>query len=151
MNDLHTQKPDPSLSLSRSEAVAAVLVGCVAADGILRDEEAGRLNAVLSSTRWVIGTGAEEIVSIRTRALSLLAAHGLPTLLPACAAAIPVDLRATTFALAIDLILADGRLDSRENALIDQLQDALRLDSALAGRIVEVLLIKNKASGRPDP
>ena len=50
----------------------------------------------------------------------------------------------------MDLVLADGRLDDRESALVDTLQSALQIDGDLACRIVDVLLIKNRASGRPD-
>lgn len=142
--------PDTPLSLSRSEAVAAILVGCVAVDGVLKDEESSRLNATLSSTRWVVGSGGEPTAGIRTRALSLINAYGLPAVIAASATAIPAELRATVFALALDLILADGRLDSRENALMDQLQGGLRIENNLARKIIEVLLIKNRASGRPD-
>jgi len=138
------------LRLSRSEAVVAVLVGCAAVDGVLRTEEAGRLNEILTSSRWVLESGVEATAGVTTRALNLITDHGLPAVLTACAEAIPAELHATTFALAIDLTLADGRLGSRENALIDQLQRALRIDGDLARKIIEVLLIKNRASGRPD-
>jgi hypothetical protein len=60
---------DVSLTLSRSEAVVAVLVGCVAVDGVLRAEEAGRLNEMLSSTRWVLGTGVQATAGVTRRAL----------------------------------------------------------------------------------
>jgi tellurite resistance protein len=146
----HTVHHDPTLKVSRSDAVVAVLVGCAAVDGVLRAEEAGRLNEVLTSSRWILESGVEATAGATTRALNLIADHGLPAVLTACAEAIPAELRATTFALAIDLTLADGRLGSRENTLIDQLQQALRIEDDLARKIIEVLLIKNRASGRPD-
>jgi tellurite resistance protein len=146
----HTVHQDTKLKLSRSDAVVAVLVGCAAVDGVLRAEEAGRLNEVLTSSRWILESSIEATAGATTRALNLIADHGLPAVLTACAEAIPAELRATTFALAIDLTLADGRLGSRENTLIDQLQDALRIEDDLARKIIEVLLIKNRASGRPD-
>ena len=142
---------DAPLTLSRSEAVVAVLVGCVAADGVLRAEEAGRLNEALSSTRWALGTGVEATAGGTTRAISLIAEHGLPAVFSACAKAISVEWHATTFALAMDLVLADGRLGDRESACVDTLQSALQIDGDLARTIVDVLLIKNRASGRPDP
>ena len=137
-------------SLSPSEAVVAVLVGCVAVDGVLRDEEAGRLNEMLSSTRWKLGSGVEATAGATRRAINLIAERGLPAVLGVCAKAIPVELHATTFALAIDLVLADGRLADRENTIVDHLQSALQIDDRLARKIIEVLLIKNRASGRPD-
>jgi tellurite resistance protein len=146
----HTVHQDTTLKLSRSDAVVAVLVGCAAVDGVLRAEEAGRLNEVLTSSRWILESGLEATAGVTTRALNLITDHGLPAVLAACADAIPAELRATTFALAMDLALADGRLGSRENTLIDQLQRALQIDDDLARQIIEVLLIKNRASGRPD-
>ena len=146
----HTVHHETTLKLSRSDAVVAVLVGCAAVDGVLRAEEAGRLNEVLTSSRWILESGVEATAGVTTRALNLITDHGLPAVLAACADAIPAELRATTFALAIDLTLADGRLGSRENTLIDQLQRALRIDGDVARKIIEVLLIKNRASGRPD-
>ena len=150
MSDHARQQHDAPLTLSHSEAVVAVLVGCVAADGVLRAEEAGRLNETLSSTRWALGTGVEATAGATTRAIILIAEHGLPAVLGACARAIPVEWHATAFALAMDLVLADGRLGNRENACVDTLQRALEIDGDLARKIVDVLLIKNRASGRPD-
>jgi tellurite resistance protein len=146
----HTVHQDTKVKLSRADAVVAVLVGCAAVDGVLRAEEAGRLNEVLTSSRWILESGLEATAGVTTRALNLITDHGLPAVLTACAEAIPAELRATTFALATDLALADGRLGIRENTLIDQLQRALRIDDGLARKIIEVLLIKNRASGRPD-
>ena len=137
-------------ALSHSEAIAAVIVGSVAVDGVLRTEEAERLHEVLSSTRWVLGTGVEATARVTKHALDLITEYGLPAVLDACAKAIPPEWHPTAFALAIDVMLADGRLGSRESALIDRLQNVLRLDDSLARRIVEVLVIKNRASGRPD-
>ena len=139
-----------ALKLSRAEAVATVLVGCAAVDGVLRAEEASRLNEVLTSSRWMLESGVEAKGALTTRALNLIADHGLAAVLTACAEAIPAELRPTAFALAMDLALADGRLGSRENTLIDELQGALRIDDDLARKIVDVLLIKNRVSGRPD-
>jgi tellurite resistance protein len=128
----------------------AVLVGCAAADGILRAEERSRATDLMRSSRWALGLGVEATEAATTRALNLIADHGLPALLAACAEAIPAELRGTAFALAVDVALADGRLGTRESTLIDQLQSAFRIDGALARKIIDVLLIKNRAAGRPD-
>jgi tellurite resistance protein len=138
------------LRLSCSDAIVTVLAGCAAADGNLRTEEGSRMTDVLSSSRWALGLGVEATAATTTRALNLIADHGLPVVLAACAEAIPAELRATAFALAVDVALADGRLGIRESTLIDQLQNALRVDSDLARKIVDVLLVKNRAGGRPD-
>ena len=137
------------VTLSPREAVVAVLVASVSADGVLRAEEADRFTEMVRTTRWMV-SGAEPIGRTTARTLDLIAHHGLGAVLSACAAAIPPELRGTTFALATDLTLADGRLGSRESTMLDELQRALGVADDLAARIIEVMLIKNRASGRPD-
>jgi hypothetical protein len=143
-------RPGAALTLSKSEAFTAVLAAAVAVDGVLRTEEDRRLREVLATTRWMLGLREDAVAAAARRGFDLMAAHGLPAVLKTSADAIAPDMRATTFALAVDLVLADGRLGSRENTFIDQLQTALQIDGDLAGKIVDVLLIKNRASGQPD-
>jgi hypothetical protein len=136
-----------ALTLSPADAIYTIRVS---ADGVLMGEEAARLSEVFKSTHWVLHPGLEGPGRVATHALDLIAQYGLTRVLAACAAVIPPELRATTFALATDLALSDGRLGSRENMLLDELQRALGITDDLARKIIEVLLIKNRASGRPD-
>ena len=126
------------------DAIAAILVASVAADGDLNPEEAIRLNSILSTTRVLREAGNGSMQGLADRAIGLLTDYGLPAVLVACAKAIPVDLRPTTFALATDLVLADGRIGDREKTFIDELQAVLDLDDPTARKIVDVLLIKNR-------
>ena len=142
--------PVAALRLSQSEAIVAVLAGAVAVDGVVGSEENRRLGEVLASTRWVLGLSEDRVAGAAKRGRDLIATHGLPAVLEASADAIPPDLRPTMFALAVDLVLADGCLGSPENSFIDHLQGALQIDGELSRKIVDVLLIKNRASGRPD-
>jgi hypothetical protein len=82
---------------------------------------------------------------LANRAIALLTEHGLPAVLTGCAKVIPSDLRPTVFALAADLALADGRMRDREKLFIDELQAVLQIDEDTAVKIVDVLLIKNRA------
>src|SRR5512138_2113928 len=143
-------RPIVTFVLPPSDAVVAVLVGASIVDGILGTEESRRLDEVLAATRWALGFNESTAAEAATRARKLIAEHGLSAVLQASAAVIPADLRATTFALAVDLVLADGRLGSRESAFIDQLQAALHIEHILARKVLDVLLLKNRASGRPD-
>lgn len=142
--------PVATLTLSQSDAMVAVLAGAVAVDGVFGTEEARRLDEVLARARWVLGLSEDRVAEATKRGLDLIATQDLPAVLKASADAIPLDLCATTFALAVDLVLADGRLGSVENTFIDQLQTALQIDGELARKILDVLLIKNRASGWPD-
>ncbi len=56
---------------------------------------------------------------------------------------IPKELAATTFALAVDLMLSDGGLTEGEQRFADELRVALGVDREMAGKIADVLTIKN--------
>jgi hypothetical protein len=132
-------------TLSVPDALAAILVASVSVDGALSVDEAARTKGLLSTSRLfrevcgIANAGSVE------RAITLLNERGLATVLTACAKALPPDLHATVFAVAVDLVFSDGRVAARERAYIDSLQTALGVDDATALRIVEVLLIKNRA------
>jgi hypothetical protein len=140
------QAPDNArpIPLSLQEAYAAVLVAAISADGRFGVEEANRLNNVLSTSRLFEDSARVGDVTVVERALNLLSDQGLAPVLAACGARIPPPLRKTVFAVATDLVLADGRIEEREKAFVDQLQAALQVDDATALKIVEVLLIKNR-------
>jgi hypothetical protein len=143
MREWQVSEREPSIAVSLPEAYAAVLVAAISADGRFGTEEADRLKHVLSTSRWFDGAGQAAEVGLVERALNLLADRGLAPVLAACGARVPEAQRASVFAVATDLVLADGRIDGGEKAFIDQLQAALRVDDATALKIVEVMLIKN--------
>ena len=145
MRELQSPQGIQSMTLSVPEAYAAVLVAAISADGRFGVAEAERLNAVLSNSQLFESAVRAGDVTVVERALNLLTDRGLGPVLAASAASIPPDLRASVFAVATDLVLADGRIEGREKSFIDQLQAALQLDDATALKIVEVLLIKNRA------
>jgi uncharacterized tellurite resistance protein B-like protein len=144
IQDLQVPAPPPAIHLSLPEAVAAVLVAAVSADGRFGVEEANRLNNILSTSRLFEQAVQAHDVEVVERALNLLTDHGVAPVLSACGAVIAPELRPTVFAIAADLVLADGRIDGREKAFIDQLHAALGVDEQMAVKIVEVLLIKNR-------
>jgi hypothetical protein len=142
---LQEHGPGPAVPpLSSAEAFAAILVAAVAVDGEFSAGESARLNGVLSTSRVLPPSPPDGSPNVVERALALLAERGLPATLAACAKALPARLRPTVFAQATDLVLSDGRTAQREKTFIDDLKRALQIDDALALRIVDVLLIKNR-------
>ena len=126
------------------EAIASLLVAAIAVDGAVGADEAIRIGDVLATSHLLRQAGNGSTQALASRAIVLLTEYGLPAVLTGCAKVIPADLRATAFALATDLTLADGRIGDREKAYIDELQGVLQIDDATAAKIVEVLLIKNR-------
>ena len=138
----HARIDAPPLTVP--EAIASLLVAAVTVDGIVSPEEAVRIGGVLATSNILGQAGNGSTQRLANHAIALLSEYGLPAVLTGCAKAIPSDLRPTTFALATDLVLADGRIGDREKAFIDELQGVLQIDDATALRIVDVLLIKNR-------
>jgi hypothetical protein len=130
--------------LSAAEAFAAILVAAVAADGKLTVAESARLNGLLASSRVLPPHPPDGSPNVVESALAVLTEHGLPATLSACAETLPATLRPTAFAQATDLVLSDARIGQREKAFIDALREALQIDEALALRIVDVMLVKNR-------
>lgn len=132
-------------TLTMREAVTAILVAAVAADGTLVEQEAERLNALLPSMRLFRQTSAAHLQRLTETALDIIGSTGPDTLLPACAEVIPASLRAPLFALAVELVIVDGDVSATETRFVDSLKSALAIDDEIAANIIEVLLIKSRA------
>lgn len=130
--------------LTVSEALACLLVAAISVDGTVSPQEAIRIDGMFSTVPALRQAGNGSANRMGERAVALLTEHGLPAILTGCAKVIPLDLRATTFALAVDLVLADGYSGDREKQFIDELQAVLQVDEPTALKIVEVMLIKNR-------
>jgi uncharacterized tellurite resistance protein B-like protein len=134
-----------SATLTLREAAMAMLVGAVAADGVLAPAEGARLNALLSSMRLYRQVPPEHLQHLIDNALARTTRTAPEELVAACAAVIPEGLRASIFALAVELVFVDGTVAEREKRFVDTLQSALAIDDETAMKIVEVLLIKARA------
>lgn len=69
--------------------------------------------------------------------------HGTDHVVREAAATIPRELAATTFAVAVDLMLSDGRLTANEQRFADELRGMLNVGHEMAAKIFDVLTIKN--------
>jgi hypothetical protein len=85
----------------------------------------------------------KDLQKVFASAAERVSKHRAPSVVPAAVAIIPKELRDTTFAVAIDLMLSDGRLSPKEEAFVDELRTLLNVERGLAGRIIDVLLVKN--------
>ena len=133
------------LTLSVHEAMAAILIASVSVDGALSVDESSRIQNLLSTSRLFKAASGTAGAGSVERAVTLLQERGVDSVLTACGEALPPELHATAFAVAVDVVLCDARVEAREKAYIDSLQGALGVDDATALKIVEVLLIKNRA------
>jgi hypothetical protein len=138
----HAASETPQVTVG--EAVACLLVAAIGVDGTVSPQEAIRIDGLFSTLPILRQAGNGSTNRMAERAIALLTDHGLPAILTGCAKVIPSALRATVFALATDLVLADGYSGHRERQFIDELQAVLQIDEPTALKIVEVMLIKNR-------
>jgi uncharacterized tellurite resistance protein B-like protein len=132
-----------NVALTPREAFAAIVVGAFNADGRVAPEEAVRVNEIFNSTKLFRQPSAEPAKAVLDRVVELFGVHGTEAIVALGAKAPPPDLRAPTFAIAVDLVLADGEASIEERKFIDGLQDLLQIPDEDAVKIVDVIIIKN--------
>lgn len=127
-----------------AEAFAGLVVAVVGTDGHLADDEVRAANAVFNRMRLFAPIPADLFSVMIERLTGYLKKHGAGWLLDKSITAIPGQLRETAFATAVDLVFADGSVETSEQALVEKIQRALGVPDALALKIVEVIAIKNR-------
>jgi uncharacterized tellurite resistance protein B-like protein len=141
---LHAQ-PGQARELTPAEAATTLLVAAISADGTLAPAENARLNGLLASMQLYRQVPKEQLQAMVERAIAFVAHADPDAMLAECASAIPDDLRAPIFALAVELVFADGAIAEREKGFVDAVQAALAIDDGTAMKIVDVLLLKMRA------
>ncbi len=132
------------LTLGPAEAFAAVMLLVVAADGYLADDEVRLLNTTLSRMRLFRSYSDDVMRRMFDSLCGTLRRDGGKVLFDAAIATLPHDLYDTTFAIATDLVLADGQVSDEEEDLLGSLCRALELPDTLVNQIIQVMMIKNK-------
>lgn len=139
-----TRSQEKGVSFSPAEAFAAITLATVAADGYLSDDEIevmiaslNRMELFRSYSRDVMGRLFDKLCGITKR-------HGSDTLLKNAIASLPHHLHDTAFAVATDLVLADGEVTEEEEDLLQYLYSYLDIPEDKAKMIIDSMIIKNK-------
>ncbi len=137
-------QPSESPPLNPAEAIAAICLVAIAADGYLSEQEGREMDMLLSRMRLFKSYSNDMIGRMKDSLLNQLKQYGPGRLVENAKAAMPSELAPTAFALAADLVLADGTVTAQEQAFLDDLYRILELSGEQALRIVEVMTIKNR-------
>ncbi|MDJ1176578.1 tellurite resistance TerB family protein [Roseofilum sp. BLCC_M91] len=132
------------VTLGPAESFAAIMLLVVAADGYLADDEVRLLNTTLSRMRLFRSYSEDVMRRMFDSLCGTLRRDGGKVLFDAAIATLPHDLYDTTFAIATDLVLADGQVTDEEENLLGSLCRALELPDTLVNQIIQVMMIKNK-------
>lgn len=141
---LFSSTSQPSIQFnSDREAFFAIVYACVAIDGEIGDDEIEALVGFMHSNNYMEGFDSLEAYR---RLDSLKSKYGVQAIVTAALPSVKETMKPTLFATAVDFILADGIVNAKEEALLEDLQNGLSISNDLATKIIDVMVIKNKAS-----
>lgn len=132
-------------ALSTDHALLAVLLAAANANAHVSPAEAERAYHIIWFMRRFRRRSGESVDRLILAVRDRLEAEGEEELLRHAARVLPAKLRTSAFAVAVDLMLADGTLEREERRFTKVLAAALKLPPATAAEIVRVMRIKNAA------
>lgn len=135
---------DGNVKLSKEEAFSAVSLVSVAADGVITEEEARGLFVQLYRMKMFSGYNDNQMSSMFNKLINIIKKKGMDALVVMAKESLPEDMKATAFAVATDLALADGEIAEEEKKLLTKIQQSLGIPEGEAVKIIEVMLIKNR-------
>jgi tellurite resistance protein len=138
-------KESGEIKLNKPEAFAAVAVATIASDGNISPEELQRTVINLSTIQFFRKYDLKDLSNTLNKVAGILNRRGSGPLMEAVKATLSHEHLETAFFVAADLILADGIVEAEEKKFLEELQHTLQIDEAIALKIVDVALIKNRA------
>jgi len=133
-----------AIVLTAAEAFAAITLAATASDGYLSDSEVQSLSLSLSRMKLFQDYSDDTTAKMLDRFLGIIRNEDGNELFLRAKQYLPHDLRETAFAVATDLVLADGLVTDEEKTFLEQLHRSLEIPDSIALDIVRVILIKNK-------
>jgi tellurite resistance protein len=122
--------------LTPQEALVCTMVLVSAADGGMTDREIGTMAGIAQTLPSFRGFGAGELQAATGKAIALLGeADGIETAFSLIRDALAPRLRETAYALACEVIAADGSADQDELNMLEMAAEGLELDKLTAGAI----------------
>lgn len=131
-------------TLQLDEALLALFIGAMNANGHVAREELARAHHLIWSTRRFRRKSGETVGRLIDRMKRLVEEHEFEHVMDVAAAALPPKLRPSAFAIVADLLLADGRIDARERRFLQRLAMSFGIERGMATEVVEVMLVKNR-------
>jgi uncharacterized tellurite resistance protein B-like protein len=131
-------------ALTPEEAFAAITLAATASDGDISDREVRNISSALSRTKLFRNYPSDVMNRMFDDLLGILKRDGIDNLFNIAKESLSPELREAAFAVATDLVLAEGVVTQEEKEFLNDLYHALSISSDIATQIVEVMLIKNR-------
>ena len=133
----------PGLSLD--EAFIAILIGAMDANRHVSREELARAHHIIWSMKRFRRKSGEEVNRLIESVRTVVEERGALPAIERAAKVIPRRLRCAAFALAADLVLADGKMEPAERRFLGRLASELVVEERNAATILDTMLVKNSA------
>ena len=143
MNPFENNNSSQNTVNSEFEAWVGILYSCISADNQITDSETATLSRVLSSKQKFVGI---DIAPLYRKAFNVRAELGQLKYISACSEWIKGEDKETVFALALEVLLADGTLEKEEKNVIEVLSNQLEIEKEMTSKIIEVIFLKNKGN-----
>jgi hypothetical protein len=131
--------------LSVDEAIIAILLAAMDANGYVSREELARAHHVIWSMRRYRRKSGAQVGRLIDSMRTTVEERGAFPVIAAAAQVIPRRLHAAAFAVAADLVLVEGTMDAAERRFLHRLAGEFGITAQSAARILEVILVKNSA------
>ena len=129
---------------SPAEAYAAIALAAIASDGYLADEEVEGFITNLNRMQLFRSYSGDVMRRMIDKLFGILKREGVGALFNAAKSSLPHEMAPSVFAVATDLVLADGVVTEQEQDFLNQLYQALEIPDEIAVKVVEVMMMKNQ-------
>lgn len=127
---------DTPPSMSAQDALVAVMVAVSAADEQMRTSELVAIQRMVNHMPVFAGYDADRMTGVSQTVFDLFEEEdGLEALFGLIRAALPERLRETAYALACDVVSADGKLPDMELRMLEEVREELSIDRLHAAAI----------------
>jgi len=139
----HRRSAVPRLTVD--EAFIALLIGAMDANRHVSREELARAHHIIWSMKRYRRKSGEHVNRLIDAMRTLIDERGALPIIDAATRVIPARLRPAAYALAADLVLADGKMEPAERRFLDRLGTDLVLPRPATAGILDAMLVKNSA------
>lgn len=131
-------------ALSVDEALIALFIGGMNANDHVAPDEAARARHLIWSTRRFRRKSGETVGRLIEEMRSFVGESDTRVVITRAAKSIPARRRSSAFAVLVDLLLADGKLEGKERRFLRELGSDLKLMPAMVQAILDVVVVKNQ-------
>ena len=136
-------RPSRVKRLELDEALIALFIGAMNANDHVARDELVRAHHLIWSTKQFRRKSGETVGRLIDRMKRLLEEQDAALVMEAAARTIPAKLRPSAFAIVVDLLLADGKIDARERKFLQRLAVNFNIRAGVASQVIQAMLVKN--------